>query len=227
MVLAIVGGMAGGLGARAPEPRAFLVVVDDAHMEFRSTPRVRRLLQDLSNNGRDNDTWALITTGSSKIHLEATKGTAGLRAAVSRVIGNSLKLRDHLNAFGDADRTAVVRRRVLLSDVVIGQAIERIARVAAVPPTILYLTDGYDARMVPVMSEVVGATAETRARLMIIWVPGSIPGREPPADVRPDEWRAYLDATQASLRTLAEKTGGLAVFSQEELDAAFANLSRP
>jgi hypothetical protein len=228
MALAIV--VATGAQAFAgqnTEPRAFLVVVDDAHMDFRSTPRLRKLLQDLSNSGRQDDTWALVTTGSSGIRIEPAKGTAGLRSAVSRVTGNALKLRDQLDAFGDPDRTAVVRRRASLSDVVIGQAIEGIADVAAVPPTIVYLTDGYDARMVPVMSEVVRATAETRARLIAISVPSAIPGREPPADVRPDEWRAYLEATQASIRTLAEKTGGLAVFSREELDAAFASLSRP
>jgi hypothetical protein len=227
MALAIVMGTAvQALGGQNPQPRALLVVVDDVHVDFRSTPRLRKLLQDLSDSGRQDDTWALVTTGSSRIRLEPTRGTAGLRAAVGRITGNSLKLRDQLDAFGDADRTAVVRRRASLSDVVIAQAIEGIADVAAVPPTILYLTDGYDARMVPVMSEVVRATAEARARLIAIWIPGAIPGREPPADVRPDEWRAYLEATRASLRTLAEKTGGLAVFSREELDAAFARLTR-
>ena len=47
------------------------------------------------------------------------------------------------------------------------------------------------------------------------------------ADVCPDEWMAYVEALRASLRNLAEQTGGRAVFSRSELDAEFAKLAQP
>jgi len=149
------------------------------------------------------------------------------RAWVSRVTGNALALREQLNAFGDPDRTAIVRRRASITDIVIAQAIERVAEVATGPLTIVYVTDGYDARMVPGMSEVVRATGEARASLVVISVPDLAAMREPPADVRPEEWTAFTEAGRASLRTLAEQTGGVAVFSREQLDTVLARLSQP
>lgn len=227
MVLAVVMATAGLAGAQAPAPRAYLVVVDDVHLAFRSTPRTRKLLQDLSKSGREDDTWSLITTGSPGLRMEPTKGGASLRAWVNRVTGNALALREQLNAFGDPERTAIVRRRASLTDIVIAQAIERVAGLVTGPLTIVYLTDGYDARMVPSMSEVVRATGEARAALVAISVPGQFAEQEPPADVRPEEWTAFAEASRASLLTLAEQTGGIAVFSREQLDAVFASLSQP
>ena len=73
----------------------------------------------------------------------------------------------------------------------------------------------------------VRATGAARARLVAVSVPDLIPGRDVPADVRPDEWTAYIDALHASLRNLAEQTDGTAVFSREELDAEFTRLAQP
>jgi hypothetical protein len=213
---------------QAPDPpRAFLVIVDDLHIDVRSTPRLRKLLQDLAKGARNDDTWALVTTGSSGIRLEPAPGGADLRAAVSRVTGSSLKVREELDAFGDADRTAIVRRRALVTDILIAQAVSQTAQRRGGPLSILYLTDGYDARMVPAMSETVRAAAEARAQLVAVSVRDLVTGSTPASDVRPDEWTAYVEATRQSLRTLAEQTGGIAVFSREELDAVFASLSQP
>ena len=216
-VVAVAGG---GLGAQAPAPRAYLVAIDDLHLDFRATPRVRKVLQDLVAGAGQEDTYALVTTGTSSIGLAPTPGGAALRSAVSRITGNGLKERAHLDAaVGDANRAAEIRHRASVSDVTIAEAITRIARSFARPPTILYVTDGYDARLVPAMPEVVRTTNEARGRMVVVSARDLVT-RDPPADVRPDEWAAYVEATRASLRTLAEQTGGIAVFSQGELDAA-------
>jgi len=219
ILLAIVVALAGdGIGAQAPGPRAYLVAIDDLHLDFRATPRVRKVLQDLAASGREEDTYALVTTGTSSIRLEPTPGVAALRAAVSRITGNGLRERAHLEASADANAATEIRHRASVSDVTIAEAITRLARSFSGPPTILYFTDGYDARLVPAMPEVVRTTKDARGRMIVVSARDLVP-REPPSDVRPAEWRAYLEATQASLRTLAEQTGGIAVFSQTELDA--------
>ena len=50
----------------------------------------------------------------------------------------------------------------------IALAISEFARTTRGPLTVFYLTDGYDARMVPGMTEVVHATADSRSRLVVI-----------------------------------------------------------
>lgn len=217
---------AGTAAAQTPEPRAFLLVVDDLHIDLRQTPRIRKLLQDLSKSARDEDTWALVTTGSSKVKLDPTPGGADIRVALSRVTGNALKVREELDAFGDQDHADVVRRRATLTDIVIGHAISEAADRGR-PLSILYVTGGYDARMVPAMSEVVRATADARARLIIVSAFHVAPLLDPIPDVRPDEWTAYLEATRQSLTTLADLTGGALVFSREELDTALTRVSQP
>jgi len=214
------------IGGQTPAPRTVLLVVDAGHIDFRQTPRLRRLLQDLVKRSRQEDRWVLVTTGSADVHIETTHGVADILPAISRVTGNDLAIREQLNAFGDPDRAAIVRRRMLLADIATGQAISEAAHRSAGPPAIVYLTGGYDARLVPAMSETVHAIAEVRARLIAVSVGDLVP-REPASDVRPEEWTAYVDATRASIRTLAEQTGGTPVFSRDDLDAALARLSQP
>lgn len=216
----------GTAAAQTPEPRTFLLIVDDLHIDFRQTPRVRKFLQDLSKSARDEDTWTLVTTGSSAVKSDPKQGATHIRQAISRVTGNALKVREELDAFGDQDHAAVVRRRASLTDIKIGQAISQAADRGALL-SIVYLTGGYDARMVPAMSEVVRATADARARLIIVSAFDIAPLLDPIPDVRPDEWAAYIEATRQSLRTLADLTGGSLVFSREEFDAAFARELRP
>jgi hypothetical protein len=216
----------GAVRAQTPEPRTFLLAVDDLHLDFRSTPRARKILQDVVKGAREDDAWALVTTGTSSVRVNPGPASAVL-AAVSRVVGNQIKARESLNAFGDPDRAAIVRRRASGADIMIGFAISYFARTTRGPLTIVYLTDGYDARMVPGMSEVVRATAETRSRLVVIAVRDIVAPVDSPGDVKPEEWAAYVEATRTSIRALAEQAGGTAVFSREDLDAALTRLSRP
>lgn len=167
-----------------------------------------------------------MTTGSSAVKVDPPRGAADVSTALSRITGNALRVREELDAFGDQDRAAVVRRRASLTDIVISQAISHAADRGG-PLSILYLTGGYDARMVPAMSEVVRATADARARLIIVSAFDIAPLLDPIPDVRPDEWAAYIEATRQSLRTLADLTAGSLVFSREEFDAAFARELRP
>lgn len=227
MALAIVVATAvPALDGQTPPPRTFLIVVDDLHLDFRHTPRLRKILQDVSQQGREADRWALVTTGLSRTRVEPAAGLAGIRAAVSRVAGNALKAREELDAFGDPERTAIVRRRALLIDIAVADAISDIAEQSEGPLTILFISNGYDGRMVPPLSETVRTAVSLRAQFLAISVRGvDVP--EPPADVSPDEWTAYVEASGQSLRALADQTGGQAAFSQSQLDAALLRLLRP
>lgn len=213
------------LGGQTRAPRTVLLVVDASHIDVRQTPRLRRFPTDLTRGARDVDTWALVTTGSPALRVAPSLGGAGVRAAVVRITGNAPTVREQLDAFGDPDRAAIVRRRTLLTDIVVAQAVSDIAESQAAPLSIVFVSDGYDARLVPEMSELVRAAAEARARLVAVSVRDLVSAPEPPPDVRADEWSAYIDATRQSLRTLAEQTGGTAVFSRDAVGTVIAEIA--
>jgi hypothetical protein len=218
------------VNAQPPDPpRAFLLFIDDLQLDFRQTPRTRALMQRLLRDvARDGDVWSVVTTGTSAVNVPPTTDLTAINTAVSRVTGNGLKPAERMPAAPGSSAALEQQRRGSVSFAVANRAIETIAAAAPRSPlTVLYLSEGYDARVAPAMSAVVVATLAARARLIAVCVPRLVPGREPPPDVRPDEWAAYVDALQASLRNLAEQTGGTAVFSRSELDAEFARLSQP
>ena len=226
VALTFAASLTAGMASAQPAPRTFLVAVDDLHLDFGSTPRVRKILQDLVNGTREGDLWALVTTGTSSVRLNPGPVSAVL-AAVPRIVGNQVETRESLNAFGDADRATIIRRRASGADIMIALAISEFAGTTRGPLTVFYLTDGYDARMVPGMTEVVHATADSRSRLIVIAPRDIVPPQYSPADVKPEEWAAYVDSTRTSIRALAEQTTGTAVFTPRELDAAVAGVSPP
>jgi hypothetical protein len=194
-------------GAQTPGARTFLIVVDELHLDFRQTPRTRKLMQDLlAGLAREGDVWSVVTTGSSSLRLSPTTDMATVRSSISRVVGDALKMSDQL-----APTTPEPQRR---AEVAYEVAAGAIAQLAAVPNhgplAVLYLSRGYDTRAVAPPSAVIDAAIRARARVIPIrpWTEGP-----PAADVPQDVWEAYVTATQESLRSLAEQTGGAVVFS--------------
>jgi hypothetical protein len=214
----------GVLHAQTEGPRAFLVAVDDLHLDFRSTPRLRKTLQDLiAQLAREGDTWAVVSTGTSSISLAPTLDLSSVRDTISRFTGNGLKVREQLDAFGNPRTAEEIKHRQTVSDTTIAQAIKGLAASTDLPITVLYLGEGTDTRLARPLTGVVAAAQQARARILV-FSPLDLRTEQ---NARPEEWAAYLEATRASLRTLAEETNGFGMYSRDQIDAALADLSRP
>src|SRR5204862_1618899 len=140
--------------AQTPDPpRAFLLFIDDLHLDFRQTPRTRALMQRLLRDvARDTDVWSVVTTGTSSVNVSPTTDVTAINAAVSRVTGNGLKPSERVPATPGSSALEL-QRRASVSFATATRAIETIA--AAAPRaslTVLYVSDGYDASVVPAMS---------------------------------------------------------------------------
>jgi hypothetical protein len=192
-----------------PRPRAYLLFVDDLHLDFRQTPRTRKLMQDaFARLGKEGDVWSLVTTGTSSLITQATTDLGLIRGAVSRITGNGLK----------AGAAGAERRQ--RADVAYKTAVDAITRMAAVPHegalTVLYISSGYDTRVVDPPSAVAAAAARVGARV-VPFQPWFAPQG---VNLAPDEWKAYLTATQESLRLLASDTSGVTVFGPDDVEPA-------
>jgi hypothetical protein len=212
------------LDAQTPEPRRFLVAVDDLQLDFRHTPRLRDSLgKAVTALAREGDTWTVVSTGTSSVSLAPTRNVAAVRDTIRRFTGNRLTVRDHLDAFGNPDLATEVRHRWDVSNSTIARAIERLTSSGAGPIVVLYLGDGSDSRLLPPLTGVIDAALQAQAPVVVI---SPIEARAKPG-VRPEEWAAYVAATRESLRVLAEQTGGITVFSKDELEPALAALAFP
>jgi len=222
-LVAIVAVAVNGVTAQAPAPRAFLLFIDDLHLDFRQTPRTRALMQRLVRDiPREGDVWAIVNTGTSSVSVQATTDFTALQGAVSRVTGNALKPSERIVPPGLAATEPQHR-----ADVSFRTAAAALERLAATAPgaslTVIYISDGYDIRRVTGLQSVVDAAAQARATMFVIKPWSVIEALS--AGVPDTEWRAYLEASEASLQTLARDTGGIAVVSQDDLESALQRLA--
>jgi hypothetical protein len=215
---ALAGFTAAPAYAQTPEtPRAFLLFVDDLHLEFRQTPRTRALMQRvLREAAREGDLWAVVTTGTSSLSLAPTKDLEVLRGTVARVTGNGLKPSERMPVEPGSGAALEVKHRAEVSYATATQAIEGLA--AAAPGamlTVLYISDGYDTRLAAGPRALIDAATRVRATVFAI---KPVPQAVVPADIPPAEWAAYVAATQGALQMLATETGGIAALGPDDID---------
>jgi hypothetical protein len=214
------------LAAQEPAPRAFLLFIDDLHLDFRETPRTRALMQRLYRDvAGKGDIWAIATTGASSLNMRATTDLTGLQSAISRVTGNALKPAERVSPTA-GDTATEVQHRASKAFTTAADALARMTAAAqGAPLTMLYVSDGYDTRRTTGLEAVVEAASRARATVFAIKPLMVIDAAA--AGVGDAEWRAYTEATQSSLQTLAKETGGVAIFSPDDLGLLLERLARP
>ncbi len=214
-----------GLAAQR-QPRTFVVFVDDLHVQFRDTPRVREFMKQMLRQRREGDLWGLVTTGTSSVGVAPTTEGADLDAAIWRIAGNSLKPAELLAARDGLAGTREVRHRsqVALSTVVAGIAAVAESAPAGSAVTFLVVSNGYDPRVGAAPASVVEAAVRIGAVVHAI---------DPAMDramtartygVRPEVWNPVAETMWGSLRDLAEATGGIAVATGDDLSELWRRL---
>jgi VWFA-related protein len=72
--------------------RVFLLFIDDLHLDFRSSPRARSLIEKmLTNLIHEGDLRGIVSTGPSSISQDLTYDRQVLAAAVKRITGGGLR----------------------------------------------------------------------------------------------------------------------------------------
>src|SRR4029450_11615146 len=72
--------------------RIFLFFVDDLHLQFHNTGRVRDLFKRISKElVHDGDMFGIVSSGPSSIAVDMTYDKARLQEAISKIAGNELK----------------------------------------------------------------------------------------------------------------------------------------
>jgi len=209
-------------GSSGVPGRFVLFVIDDLHLDFVNTGRLRDLLKRIEAAViHEGDLLAAVSTGPSSVAVDLTYDRKRLQEAIGRMSGSGLPSADII---ASASRSSEVRSRARIALVTAEQVIASFGKVRDRRKTVILVSNGYDA---PLAGE---AAALTRAAKLANAAIYTFDAREllaaqdaaQPADSA--ALTAHRRATLDSLLTMSEQTGGFTVLTRESVDAALARI---
>jgi hypothetical protein len=219
--------------ASVPAGIAWLVLVDDLHLDFRSTGYLRAFLKRIAGELiQEGDSFALRSTGPSSLAIGLTSDRTVLEGAIRKTSGAGLLPIDILDnpRPGEIPSEVVYRADVALTTA--REVVESVAPASRERRAFIYISNGYnfdlssDARSesrvvrrtagrdvsVPRVREQVSAlirrAKESRIRIFAIDPRGLAPAALSHGRMDAAAWRDYLAITRRSLLFIAERTGG-------------------
>jgi hypothetical protein len=230
VVIAVVLAQAPAAATTATD-NAWLIVVDDLHVPFAQTGRLRDLLRKIAAGLiQDGDRYAFRASGPSAASLTAgalTEDRDRSAAAIKFMTGNALKDSD---IFAAGSGTAGVREALYRANAALdaaGESLSALTTDAAPRQAIVYVSSGYDVDTHPALGDRVWAFARrARENNITIFVIdargfGTLLLPDPPAHA--DAIHFYRLAARRSLEILAEETGGFVI---EKLNEPGPDLAR-
>lgn len=222
---AVLIGSSGSTVARVSQDSDPVVVlfIDDLHIDFRLTPRVRsllvRLLRLVTHDGQH---VGIVTTGYSSISLAPTPDRTLVLSDLRRITGGGLRPDGIIDKRGAGERLR--RARVALAtakDTIAGVAARSTARTL-----IIYLSNGYgEPALTGELDELAVAASDANASIYT-FDSHSLLGPTPELTA-PDWslWDAHRVTAQDSLRRLAEGTGGQLTWTPSDMDGALQRIA--
>ncbi len=125
--------------------RIFILFVDDLHLDFQNTGRVRELFKKIEKDLiHPGDEFAIVSTGPSSIAVQLTYDRAQLDAAIKKITGDGLKPDDIINGPESDQGPDEVRYRASVAFSTAYDLLKSIAKVQNRRKAIIYVSDGYD-----------------------------------------------------------------------------------
>src|SRR5499427_2686390 len=125
--------------------RIFLFFVDDLHLQFHNTGRVRELFKKISKElVHDGDMFGIVSSGPSSIAVDMTYDRNRLEEAIKKIAGNELKPTDIINGPSGADGPSEVRYRAHVAFSTVDDVLKNLETVHNRRKALIYVSDGYD-----------------------------------------------------------------------------------
>jgi hypothetical protein len=195
------------VAAQSPA-RTILFFVDDMHMDFRDTPRLRTLVARLGRElAREGDAWGMATAGYSSVSVAPTTDWNGVAVEVTRLTAGGLRPARR--------QPEEVTHRAQVAASTAAAAIRQ-AAVGGRPVVVLYVSSGYVRGLASELAVVVEAASQAKAPIFA--VDPRRPANGQTSGMTPAEAAAYLTETQESMRGLATASGGMTVFTDADIE---------
>jgi VWFA-related protein len=125
--------------------RIFLFFVDDLHLQFHNTGRVRELFKKISKElVHDGDMFGIVSSGPSSIAVDMTYDKSRLDEAIKKIAGNELKPTDIINGPSGAEGPSEVRYRAHVAFSTVNDLLNNLNSVNNRRKALIYVSDGYD-----------------------------------------------------------------------------------
>ena len=233
--LALVTLLGGGALVQTPslplpaDAVAWVLLVDDLHLDFRNTGRIRDFLKTLLNDVvRDGDLAAIHTTGPSKGSTQLVS-PRDLSPVLKTLTGSGMKPNEIVAALQEAGReTEELRLRAQMTLSGARAAVRLLAFADSRRRAVLYLGNGYtlETDTSAQSRELISAARAIGVRIFA-FDGANLDGVLSAAAPSDPEWHAYRAAARESLKTIAQQTGGFAVFDSRDMMPALLDLNNP
>src|SRR5436853_6059035 len=125
--------------------RILLFFVDDLHLQFHNTGRVRDLFKRISKElVHDGDMFGIVSSGPSSIAVDMTYDKTRLDEAIKKMAGNELKPSDIIQGPSGAEGPSEVRYRAHVAFSTVNDVLNELEKVHNRRKALVYVSDGYD-----------------------------------------------------------------------------------
>jgi VWFA-related protein len=125
--------------------RIFVFFVDDQHLQFHNTGRVRELFNRISKELlHDGDMWGMVSSGPSSISIQMTYDKNRFQEAIKKITGNELKPNDIINGQSGPGGPTEIRYRAHVAFTTVEDTLKNLEAVHNRRKALVYVSDGYD-----------------------------------------------------------------------------------
>lgn len=125
--------------------RIFLLFVDDLHMDFRNTGRIRELFKKIANNLiHEGDMFGIVTTGTSSIAIDLTYDRKRLEEARNKITGGALTPDEIIQGAESSQGPTEVRYRAHVAFSTAYDLIRNLEKIQNRRKAVIYVSNGYD-----------------------------------------------------------------------------------
>ena len=125
--------------------RIFIIFVDDLHLDFRNTGRIRDLFKKISKELiHEGDMFGIVSTGPSSLAIDLTYDRKRLDVAINKISGAGLALKDILDQPEGAQGVAEIRYRAHVAFSTAYDIMKSLEQVHNRRKAFIYVSNGYD-----------------------------------------------------------------------------------
>ncbi|HEX7085537.1 MAG TPA: VWA domain-containing protein [Vicinamibacterales bacterium] len=125
--------------------RIFLFFVDDLHMSFRDTPRIRQLFKQMSETLlHDGDMFGVVSTGPSSIEIDLTYDRRRMEEAINKISGSGLRPSEIIEGPQGPNGPSELRYRAHVAFRTAYDIVNNLAQVQNRRKAVIYVSNGYD-----------------------------------------------------------------------------------
>jgi VWFA-related protein len=125
--------------------RIFLLFVDDLHLQFHGSGRVRELFKKIGKELiHEGDMFGIVSSGPSSIAIDMTYDKKQLDVAMKKITGDGLKPSEIINTGSGSEGLTELRHRAHVAFTTMLEALNNLERVHNRRKALVWVSEGYD-----------------------------------------------------------------------------------